>query len=142
MAENIIEIKTVLELASESAGNLYQVIKGKRIMFETTSDDGKRMILCTPSSKYHKTIDAGWVDITMVQYQLIESYDVGIIIFRLEGQKLTIIKWDDLKPLLTKDCMRYTVNSKHHWKLNIHRKYIKVSGNDKVLEANSSVYVG
>lgn len=140
MSKNIVELEKVLKVASEAAGNEYRLIKGKRIMFESTLENGESIILCTPLSKYHKTIDAGWIDITLVQYELMESYDNAMIIFRLEGQKLSMVNWTDLKPLLTKDCMRYTKNSKEHWKLNIHDDYIKVSGNDKILNAKSFIY--
>jgi len=108
MSKNIVELEKVLKVASEAAGNEYRLIKGKRIMFESTLENGESIILCTPLSKYHKTIDAGWIDITLVQYELMESYDNAMIIFRLEGQKLSMVNWTDLKPLLTKDCMRYT----------------------------------
>lgn len=140
MNKNIVELEKVLKVASEAAGNEYKLIKGKRIMFESTLESGESIILCTPLSKYHKTIDAGWVDITLVQYELMESYDNVIIIFRLEGRKLSMVNWVDLKPLLIESCMRYTENSKEHWKLNIHDDYIKVSGNDEILDVRSFIY--
>lgn len=140
MNKNIVELEKVLKVASEAAGNEYKLIKGKRIMFESTLESGESIILCTPLSKYHKTIDAGWVDITLVQYELMESYDNVIIIFRLEGRKLSMVNWVDLKPVLIESCMRYTENSKEHWKLNIHDDYIKVSGNDEILDVRSFIY--
>ena len=140
MNKNIVELEKVLKVASEAAGNEYKLIKGKRIMFESTLESGESIILCTPLSKYHKTIDTGWVDITLVQYELMESYDNVIIIFRLEGRKLSMVNWVDLKPVLIESCMRYTENSKEHWKLNIHDDYIKVSGNDEILDVRSFIY--
>lgn len=142
MGENIVELEKVLRVASEAAGNEYKLIKGKRIMFESTLENGESIILCTPLSKHHKTINAGWVDITLVQYELMESYDNAMVIFRLDGQKLSMVNWVDLKTLLIESCMRYTKNSKEHWKLNIHDDYIKVSGNDKILRVKAFVYTG
>jgi hypothetical protein len=109
-------------------------------MFESTLENGESIILCTPLSKYHETIDAGWVVITLVQYELMESYDNAIIIFRLEGQKLLMVNWVDIKPLLIESCMQYTENSKEHWKLNIHDDHIKVSGNDETLNVKAFIY--
>lgn len=140
MIRNIVELEKVLDLASEAAGNRYKLIKGKRILFESKLGNGESIILCTPQSKYHKIIDAGWVDITLIQYELMESYDNAIIIFRLEGKKLSMVNWVDLKPLLIKESMRYTKNSKEHWKLNIHDSYIKVSGNDNILNVKAFIY--
>lgn len=140
MIRNIVELEKVLDLASEAAGNRYKLIKGKRILFESKLENGESIILCTPQSKYHKIIDAGWVDITLIQYELMESYDNAIIIFRLEGKKLSMVNWVDLKPLLIKESMRYTKNSKEHWKLNIHDSYIKVSGNDNILNVKAFIY--
>lgn len=136
MGENIVELEKVLR----AAGNEYKLIKGKRIMFESTLENGESIILCTPLSKHHKTINAGWVDITLVQYELMESYDNSMVIFRLDGQKLSMVNWVDLKTLLIGSCMRYTKNSKEHWKLNIHDDYIKVSGNDKILNVKAFIY--
>lgn len=140
MNKNIVELERVLIVASEAAGNEYKLIKGKKIMFESTLENGESIILCTPLSKYHETINAGWVDITLVQYDLMESYDNALLIFRLEGRKLSMVNWVDLKPLLIESCMRYTENSKEHWKLNIHDDHIKVSGNDEILNVRAFIY--
>ena len=142
MNKDIVELEQVLKVASEAAGSQYSLIKGKKIMFESKLENGESIMLCTPLSKHHKSINAGWVDITLVQYELMESYDNAMIIFRLEGQKLSMVNWIDLKPLLIESCMRYTENSKEHWKFNIHDDYIKVSGNDAVLENEAFIYTG
>lgn len=142
MGNGIVEIEKVLKVASEAAGSQYSLIKGKRIMFESVLRNGENIILCTPLSKYHETIDAGWVDITLVQSELIDIYDNAIFIFRLEGYKFSMVNWIDLKPLLIKGCMGYTKNSKEHWKLNIHDSHIKVRGNDELLAIKSFVYTG
>lgn len=140
MTNNIVEIEKVLKVAAEAAGSQYSRIKGKRIMFESVLENGEDIILCSPISKHHDTIDAGWVDITLIQSELMDNYDNAMFIFRLEGCKLTMVNWIDLKQLLIEDCMRYTRNSKEHWKLNIHDNYIKVSGNDKLLTTKSFIY--
>ncbi len=137
---NIVDIEKVLKVASGAAGNNYRLIKGKRIMFETTLPNGESIILCTPQSKHHDTISAGWVDITLVQYELMDSYDNALIIFRLEGSKLSMINWVDLKSLFTEDCKRYSKNAGYHWKLNIHDNFIKVIGNDKMVSVDAFIY--
>lgn len=104
--------------------------------------NGESIILCSSLSKHHESINAGWVDITLVQYELMESYDNALIIFRLEGEKLSLVNWGDLKTLLKEENMRYTKNSKEHWKLNIHDSFVKVSGNENILEVKAFKYVG
>lgn len=111
-------------------------------MFESVLENSEKIILCTPLSKFHETIDGGWVDITLIQYELMEAYDNAIIIFRLEGNKLSMVNWLDLKPLFIESCMRYTKNSKEHWKLNISDRHIKVTGNDVLLNAEAFIYTG
>ena len=46
-------------------------IKRKQIMYEGLSE-GKRLVLCTPSSKLHPT-RKGWFDLTTIQVNLLDD---------------------------------------------------------------------
>lgn len=64
-----------------------------------------------------------------------DAYDNGILFFRLEGRRLLMLKWGDIKPYLTRDCVRYNVKEQNHWKLNIYEDHVKISGNPSELRA-------
>lgn len=55
--------------------------------------------------------------------------DSGLVIFRLEGMKLAMVKWLELKAFLTAKCMQYNANEQNHWKLNLFSDHIKVVKN-------------
>jgi hypothetical protein len=135
--KKIINIEEIVKLASEAINNEYQLIKGKKILFESRLENGESVVLLTPESKYHKTIDAGWVDITLKQYELMELYDNGIVVFRLEGYKMSMLKWVELKTRLTEEYMVYNKREGDHWKLHIHDNHIKVVGNKQTLKVNA-----
>lgn len=140
MAEYV-SIEAVKEVASAAAGNPYQVIEGKRIMFQSKLENGESIVMCTPQSKLHPQ-GFYWVDITEIQYDVLESAENGIIIFRLEGQKLMMVAWCDLKPYFLPECMRNNPKEGNHWKLNIFNDHIKVSGNPSELKTSAFRYAG
>lgn len=140
MAEYV-TIAEVLEVASGAAGCEYQLILGKKIMFESRLENGERIVMCTPQSKLHPQ-GFYWTDITSVQYELLDSCDNAMVIFRLEGRMLTMVNWADLKPYLTAECMRNNSNEGNHWKLNIYTDHIKISGNENELKVKAIRYTG
>lgn len=140
MAEYV-TIAEVLEVASRAAGCEYQLIPGKKIMFESRLENGERIVMCTPQSKLHPQ-GFYWTDITSVQYELLDSCDNAMVIFRLEGRMLTMVNWEDLKPYLTAECMRNNSNEGNHWKLNIYTDHIKISGNENELKVKAIRYTG
>ena len=140
MAEYV-TIAEVLEVASGATGCEYQLIPGKKIMFESRLEIGERIVMCTPQSKLHPQ-GFYWTDITSVQYELLDSCDNAMVIFRLEGRMLTMVNWENLKPYLTAECMRNNSNEGNHWKLNIYTDYIKISGNENELKVKAIRYTG
>lgn len=136
-----VSISEVLELASEAAKCRYQLIDGKKIMFESQLENKERIALCTPQSKLHSQ-GFYWTDITLIQYELLDFYNSAMVIFRLEGRMLTMVNWKDLKPYLIPECMRSNVKEGKHWKLNIYTDHIKISGNKKELKVKAIRYMG
>lgn len=136
-----VSISEVVEVASGAAGCKYQLIPGKKIMFESRLENGESIAMCTPQSKFHPQ-GFYWTDITSVQYELLDSYDNAIVIFRLQGRMLTMLNWEDLKPYFTAKCMRNNSKEGNHWKLNIYTDHIKVSGNENEIKVNAIKYTG
>ena len=136
-----VSISEVVEVASRAARCKYQLIPGKKIMFESRLENGESIAMCTPQSKFHPQ-GFYWTDITSVQYELLDSYDNAIVIFRLQGRMLTMLNWEDLKPYFTAKCMRNNSKEGKHWKLNIYTDHIKVSGNENEVKVNAIKYTG
>ena len=57
--------------------------------------------------------------------------DSGIVLFRLQGHRLVMCKWKDLKAYLTKDSMMYNERELNHWKLRIFEDHIRINGNPR-----------
>ena len=125
-----ISLNEVILLASKASECNFRQVPKKKIMFQGQKPNGETITLCSPQSKMHPQ-GFYWVDITQEQSHVLSETDKGLIFFRLEGRNLLMVKWADLKQYLTADCMRYNTNEQNHWKLNIYKDHIKISGNDK-----------
>lgn len=97
-------------------------------------NDNEGFCLCAPSSKFHSLAQCYWVDLTLKQKNLLDQYKRGILIFRLEGYKLLVVNWATLLPLLTDVSMQYNSHEQEHWKLYIHKNYLKVAKSNKILK--------
>lgn len=138
---NELSKEEIFEVASVAAGNEYKLIKNKQILAESRLETGETIALCTPYSKYHEQ-GLYWTDITSVQYEVLNSYDTAIVIFRLQGRKMVMVHWDDLKKLFTTENMRYNKNEGSHWKINILDNRIRVGTNDNTMQCKIVKYSG
>lgn len=129
-----IEFSEVLSLANKALECTFKQVSRKTIIYQGAQQNGETITLCSPRSKIHPQ-GFYWVDITQEQARVLNETDKGIILFRLEGQKLLVVKWSELKLYLTADCIRYNSKEKKHWKLNIYNDHIKISGNAKEMPA-------
>lgn len=127
MAEYL-SINEAVAVASQSAGCSLVQVPGKKIMYHGTDRRGQSFIMCTPQAKLQSQ-GFYWTDITEVQYRLLDSYDRAIVLFRLQGNRLTRCDWSVLKRHLTQSAMKHNTNEGNHWKLNIYSNKIKVTGN-------------
>ena len=124
-----ITINEAVLLVTEAMECRFMPLPRKKILFMGCRKDGKTIALCTPQSKMHPQ-GFYWVDITQEQHRVMSDADEGVVVFRLEGGILSIVNWHELKQYLTPECMRYNANEQNHWKLNIYKEYIKISGNE------------
>lgn len=102
-------------------------IKRKQIMFQGISNNGQKIILCTPSSKVHVT-GKGWFDLNTRQLELLDKADIAILAVRLEGDKIYFLDFKKLRKLMTKDVMLENYAEGNHWKLFVWDQYIQVQG--------------
>lgn len=124
-----ISVNEVLTLMSEATQCILKQIPRKKIMFSGIKDNGEFIILCSPQSKLHPQ-GFYWVDITEEQSRVMNKADKALIVFRLEGRKIVLVQWSELKIYLHEKCMRFNQNEQNHWKLNIYKDKIKISGNE------------
>ncbi len=104
-------------------------IKRKQIMYEGTSR-GRRIVLCTPSSKLHVNGN-GWFDLTTKQVDLLDDSHIAILAVRLEGNKIHYVDFKELRKLMTPDVMTRNATEGEHWKLYVWNDHLKVLGNDR-----------
>ena len=123
-----VTIKEAVAEASRVSGCTLTQVPGKKIMFHGILRNGKSIILCTPQAK-RQPQGFFWTDITEVQYNLLNSYDHATVVFRLEGNRLTMCNWAHLRRYLTSNCAKYNANEGTHWKLNIYDDRVKITGN-------------
>lgn len=134
-----INLNEVLLLANTASECHFKPLPHKKIMFQGTKPTGETITLCSPQSKMHPQ-GFYWVDITQKQARLLNETDKGLVFFRLEGRNLVMVQWSDLQQYLTNDCIRYNANEQNHWKLNIYKDRIKVSGNPNEMPINLNHY--
>lgn len=117
----------VVQAFTEKFNCTFSNIKRKQIMYHGVND-GKEIVICTPSSKLHK-IGKGWFDLNTIQVELLDKSDIPLIAIRLEGYKIYYVDFKELRKLMTADIMHYNPSAGDHWKFYVWEKYIQVQGN-------------
>ncbi|KAF6626353.1 hypothetical protein H6F38_24325 [Paenibacillus sp. EKM208P] len=115
-------------------------ITRKQIMFEGMSN-GKRIVVCTPSSKIHVK-GSGWFDLRMAQVELLDEADIPVLAVRLEGGKVYYCDFKDLREKMTPDLIVYTPNIGEHWKLFVWENYIEIQGSRNKFYIQPELAVG
>jgi hypothetical protein len=127
--KDFVSTNLVVAEISKQKNSSYAPVYGREILFCATLTSTEQAVLWTPRSKYHKSINGYWIDITISQKITLEKYDVVSIAFRLEGRYLLFIKWDILRSLLIPNCMKTYVQEEDRWQLYIHENDIEINGN-------------
>jgi hypothetical protein len=91
---------------------------------------GQFIAICSPRAKKQPQ-GYCWADITMVQYDEMEKYDIAIVAFRLEGRLLVVADWNTLKTYFTGEAMQYNKSEGNHWQLHIFEDYIEIVNNPR-----------
>lgn len=113
------------------------VIKGKKIMF-TGITCGRRIVLCTPSSKRHVNGN-GWFDLTMKQADLMDDADIAILSVRMQSNRLYTLNYKQLRRLMTNENKLTNPNEGEHWKFFVWKDYIKVQGCDQTFPVSAEI---
>ncbi len=107
-------------------------LSGKQIFFSGKMANGKEILVCTPKSKLYPA-GHGWVDITTIQFEMLDKVFRGILAFRLEGNKVYYLCFQDLKKSLTDEAMVNNAREGDHWKLHLLPDHIKIINNKNQL---------
>jgi hypothetical protein len=130
-----IVVKTVSEKYNCTLSN----IKRKQIMYHGVSN-GKKLILCTPSSKLHVNGN-GWFDLNTKQVELLDDSEIALLAVRLEGNKIYYVDFKELRKLMTLDNILKNYAEGEHWKFFVWENHIKVQGNEREFHVQPEVLV-
>lgn len=113
---------------------LRKTAEASKSCLEGEKQNGETITFFTPQSKMHPQ-GFYWVDITEEQAHVLSETDKALVVLRLKGRNILMVKWEVLKSYLTQECKRYNANEYNHWKLNIYTDHIKISGNNREIPA-------
>ena len=113
-------------------GISYTLVRRKRIIFHATFPSGITKCVCIPKSRFHASIDGYWVDITLVQKELLDSYGCACVIFLLENRQYSVVDWKEISPLLTSACIQNNYREGDHWKMYIRKGFLEVRKGEKI----------
>lgn len=118
--------KIVVDKLAQKYSCSLSTISRKQIMFQGVSG-GKRIVVCTPSSKIHPN-GKGWFDLTIIQVDLLDKADIAVLAVRLEGNSIYYVDFKELRKMMTPDLMVVNPNEGEHWKFHIWGNNIQVLG--------------
>lgn len=118
-------LKTIREKYNCTLSN----IKRKQIMYEGLSE-GKKLVLCTPSSKLYPQ-GKGWFDLTTIQVDLLDDSDIAILAVWLQGNKIYYLDFKEHRKPMTSNTILDNSRGGNYRKLYVWEIYIKIQGNEK-----------
>ena len=118
--------KIVVATLTQKYGCSLSTISRKQIMFQGISG-GKRIVVCTPSSKIHPN-GKGWFDLTIIQVKLLDESDIAVLAVRLEGGNIYYVDFKELRKMMTPNLMVVNPNEGEHWKFHIWGNSLQVLG--------------
>ena len=120
------------ELFSRREGFRYQLLPGKRRMYQAKDSQGQLHGLCFSSSRYHDTICGHWFDLTEKQKKLMDSMAAGHHVALLDGVGVSVTEWHVLSALLTAGTMCYNTREGNHWKLYVRNGRLEVQNGGSI----------
>jgi hypothetical protein len=111
-------------------GVTFQKLPNKDVLYIGELQNGSHAFVYTPQSKLHAKGN-GWIDVTKVQYSVLDKSEHSIIAFRLEDDKIYYFDFSELKKYLTDETLLNNKREGDHWKLYVWSDYIEVRGNGK-----------
>jgi len=91
----------------------------KKIIFTGKTSDSQSIVIATPESSLNAA-EKGLVDFTLIQKNILDEFDIALIIFRLTNGEVFYTDYEKLKNFLTHENMTYNERAFEHWKLHIY----------------------
>ena len=116
---NAISIKSIVNDVEAKTNSSLSVYPRKKIIFTGKTNDSESIIIVTPESSLN-TAEKGLVDFTKIQKNILDEFDIALIIFRLTNGEVFYVDYKKLKIYLTDENMTYNERAFEHWKLHIY----------------------
>lgn len=110
----IVSIEKVIKKIERIKRVLLSKYPRKKIIY--TSID-KSILVITPESKI--TNSRALVDLTKIQIEILEGFELSLILFRLDNGDVLYTEYSILKNFINKENMTYNNRAFNHWKLHI-----------------------
>jgi len=114
-----ISIKSIVSDIENKTNTSLSVYPRKKIIFTGKTSDLKSIAIVTPESSLNAS-EKGLVDFTLIQKNILDEFDVALIIFRLTNGEVFYTDYETLKIYLTDENMTYNERAFEHWKLHIY----------------------
>ena len=116
-----ISIKSIVSDIEDKISSSLSVYPRKKIIFTGKIDDSQSIAIVTPESSLNAS-EKGLVDFTLIQKNILDEFDIALIIFRLTNGEVFYIDYEALKIYLTNENVTYNERAFEHWKLHIYPK--------------------
>jgi len=138
-----ISIKSIVSDIEDKINASLSVYPRKKIIFTGKTNNSQSIAVVTPESSLN-TSEKGLVDFTLIQKNILDEFDVALIIFRLTNGEVFYVDYEKLKIYLTDENMTYNERAFEHWKLHIYPSEQIVTikeKNNKILMEKSFKYL-
>lgn len=137
-----ISIKSIIDDIEDKINASLSVYPQKKIIFTGKTSDSQSIAIVTPESSLNAS-EKGLVDFTLIQKNILDEFDVALIIFRLTNGEVFYVDYKKLKVYLTDENITYNERAFEHWKLHIYPREQIVTikeKNNKILMERSFKY--
>ena len=116
---NTASITSIVNDIENKTNTSLSVYPQKKIIFTGKTSDSKSIVIVTPKSSLNAS-KKGLVDFTLIQKNILDKFDVALIIFRLSNGEVFYTDYETLKIYLTDENMTYNERAFEHWKLHLY----------------------
>lgn len=136
MKKQFVSLEEVALIAQDGIKKTFQPMEHEETLLKATLDNAQEVLVCSPLCHFY--INGFYdCDLPTKHYVLLNQVNHGLMVFRLEGHKLMIINWSEIKHLFTIDSLS---SENSHWTIEITDTTIQVVGNPQQVKAQSFNY--
>ena len=114
-----ISIKSIVNDIENKVNTVLSIYPRKKIIFTGKTNYSQSIVVVTPESSLNSA-DKGLVDFTLIQKDILDKFDIALIVFRLTSGEVFYVDYEKLKVFLTNENMTYNERAFEHWKLHIY----------------------